>query len=116
MLLQLHSTINCSSVDEAHALVDVAYTRADGKHDSLHYISSVLGVPTVFVAQTSLSAALDIDCEKFSQRKPNSITFSHEPEYMYGVSFTKVCSVSTHSVIFCVRNLIAIVKPCCLYR
>ena len=73
---------------------NVAYSRAVGLNDTLHYVISTVGVPTVLVFHTALDNDPRIDCPRLLSGNvsvvENSITFTKPPFYTYALMFTKV--------------------------
>ena len=56
---------------------------------------SLLGVPTLLVAQTLPNVSVDVNLDhlmtgNYSQLGNDTITFSHTPKYVYSVLFTTV--------------------------
>jgi hypothetical protein len=72
----------------------VAYTRADGATNTLHYVYSSRGLPTLLVARTGLKSNMTVDWKSFLSSNysdvKNSVTFTQKPDYAYAVVFTKV--------------------------
>lgn len=66
------------------------HLRADGPNDTLHYLWDFRGNPSVLLALTSPAASLNISWEDFLARRNNSITFSEEPVYTFGVVINKI--------------------------
>lgn len=66
------------------------YLRADGPNDTLHYLWDFDGNPSVFLALTLPSASLNISWEDFFIKRKNSIKFTEEPIYTFGVIFNKI--------------------------
>ena len=88
---QLRSWLNhgCGTICKDKNLTTV-YLRADGQNDTLHYLWDFDGNPSVLLALTSHSASMNISWEDFLLKKKNSITFTEEPMYTFGVVFNKV--------------------------
>lgn len=70
--------------------VTTVYLRADGPNDTLHYLWDFDGNPSVLLALTSPSAHLNISWEHFLVKEKNSITFTEEPIYTFGVILNKI--------------------------
>lgn len=66
------------------------YLRADGPNDTLHYLWDFDGNPSVLLALTSRSATMNINWKDFLLKKKDSVTFTEEPIYTFGVVFNKV--------------------------
>ncbi|XP_076657599.1 glycosylated lysosomal membrane protein A [Halictus rubicundus] len=66
------------------------YLRADGLNDTLHYLWDFGGNPSILLALTSPSAFLNISWEDFIAKKKNSITFTEEPVYTFGIVINKI--------------------------
>ncbi|XP_076238185.1 glycosylated lysosomal membrane protein [Calliopsis andreniformis] len=66
------------------------YLRADSPNDTLHYLWDFRGNPSVLLALTSPSTFLNIKWEDFLAKRKNSITFSEEPAYTFGVVINKI--------------------------
>lgn len=85
----------CSKFINNDSLINVAYTRADGEHDCLHYIYSTFGAPTVLVAKTSSYSHLNVNWKLFLSQNvtdiARSLTFTNDtPETVLALVFTKV--------------------------
>ena len=71
--------------------VTVIHIRSDSENDSLHFIWSFLGAPTLLLARTDLNASLEINWASFIDALPGAIAFD-PPEiyYSFGWSIKKV--------------------------
>ncbi|XP_017755803.1 PREDICTED: glycosylated lysosomal membrane protein A-like [Eufriesea mexicana] len=87
----LRSWLNhdCGTICRDKNLTTV-YLRADGANDTLHYLWDFDGNPSVLLALTSPSASMNISWEDFLMKRKNSITFTEEPIYTFGVVFNKI--------------------------
>ncbi|CAL7939342.1 unnamed protein product [Xylocopa violacea] len=70
--------------------VTTVYLRADGPNDTLHYLWDFDGNPSILLALTSSSAYLNISWEDFLLKEKNSIMFTEEPIYTFGVVLNKI--------------------------
>ncbi|XP_078052333.1 glycosylated lysosomal membrane protein isoform X1 [Augochlora pura] len=66
------------------------HLRADGMNDTLHYLWDFRGNPSILLALTSPSAVLHIHWEDFLARKKNSVIFTEEPVYTFGIVINKI--------------------------
>lgn len=72
--------------------VTMLYLRADGPNDTLHYLWNFVGKPTVLLALTAPTAWLNVDWQNYLAGKKNSLNFTEEPIYSFGVIINKVNS------------------------
>ncbi|KOC69813.1 Lysosomal protein NCU-G1 [Habropoda laboriosa] len=88
---QLRSWVNpdCGTICKDKNLTTV-YLRADGPNDTLHYLWDFDGNPSVLLALTSPSASLNISWEHFLAKRKDSIVFTEEPVYTFGVILNKI--------------------------
>ncbi|XP_026669452.1 glycosylated lysosomal membrane protein A-like [Ceratina calcarata] len=70
--------------------ITTVYLRADGPNDTLHYLWDFDGNPSVLLALTSTSAYLNISWDDYLAKKRNSVTFTEEPAYTFGVVLNKI--------------------------
>ncbi|KAG7205591.1 hypothetical protein KM043_007561 [Ampulex compressa] len=70
--------------------ITTVYLRADGPNDTLHYLWDFGGNPSILLALTPPSSWINITWEDFIARKENSVTFSEEPDYIFGVVINKI--------------------------
>lgn len=82
-------------MSDGDSYINVAYTKADGEHDCLHYIYSTFGAPTVLVAKTSRSSELEVNLTRFLSPnvtdRAGSLTFTNgTPDTVLAFVFTKV--------------------------
>lgn len=74
---------------------DVVYVSASGSRDTIHYVYSSNGLPSVLIARTSTNSRLQLNCSQF--HSPNdslvsrSIQFSHPPDAVMVLIFNRVC-------------------------
>ncbi|CAK9824039.1 Glycosylated lysosomal membrane protein [Anthophora retusa] len=87
----LRSWVNpdCGAICKEKNLTTV-YLRADGPNDTLHYLWDFDGNPSVLLALTSTSAFLNISWEDFLTKGKDSIIFTEEPVYTFGVILNKI--------------------------
>ncbi|XP_050474765.1 glycosylated lysosomal membrane protein-like [Bombus huntii] len=87
----LRSWLNhdCGAICKDRNLTTV-YLRADGPNDTLHYLWDFDGNPSVLLALTSRSATINISWKDFLLKRKNSVTFTEEPIYTFGVVFNKI--------------------------
>ena len=97
-LLQCKSGINDSFVNLIHI-------EASGPNDSLHYIISNVGTPTILAAKFNVPKLknLIIDWERLlsddSKKMRNSIRFDPKPTYTSAVVFSSVSNHHMHSIV-----------------
>ncbi|XP_064620459.1 glycosylated lysosomal membrane protein B-like [Lineus longissimus] len=77
------------------SFVNVAHVSAVGSQDSLHYVMSTIGKPTVLVARINNQLKdLSINWEKLLSKNisdlHNSVTFDPEPIYSFAVVFNRL--------------------------
>lgn len=70
--------------------VTTIYLRADGPNDTLHYLWDFDGNPSILLALTSTSTYLNISWDDYLVKKQNSVTFTEEPAYTFGVALNKI--------------------------
>ncbi len=71
--------------------MNVAYTKAVGENDTLHYIVSSVGIPGILVAKTPLNSTLELDWKKmFSKDPQQAVSFDPQPLYAYTLLMTRV--------------------------
>ncbi|KZC13593.1 Lysosomal protein NCU-G1, partial [Dufourea novaeangliae] len=87
----LRSWVNpdCGELCKGTNLTTV-YLRTDGPNDTLHYLWDFRGNPSILLALTTPSTSLNISWEDFIARKKNSITFTNEPIYTFGLVINKI--------------------------
>ncbi|XP_043589291.1 glycosylated lysosomal membrane protein-like isoform X1 [Bombus pyrosoma] len=87
----LRSWLNhdCGTICKDRNLTTV-YLRADGPNDTLHYLWDFDGNPSVLLALTSRSATMNISWKDFLLKRKDSVTFTEEPIYTFGVVFNKI--------------------------
>ena len=75
-------------------MVNVAYTKAIGKTDTLHYVITTWGTPAILVAKTNLTTTLNITWDKMlSQTPAGAIKFLPDnPMYVYTLVLNRVCT------------------------
>ena len=71
-------------------MVNVAHTEAVGKADTLHYIITSIGTPTILIAKTHVNTTLKFDCHKISQNSSDIISFYPDPVYVYALLLNRV--------------------------
>ncbi|XP_043273742.1 glycosylated lysosomal membrane protein-like isoform X2 [Venturia canescens] len=69
--------------------VTTVYLRAEGSTDTLHYIWDFFGNPSLLLAVTSPSTQLNVNWNEYLLNQPNSIQFTEEPQYTFGVVLQK---------------------------
>jgi hypothetical protein len=78
--------------------VNLAHISAVGSSDSLHYVTSTIGRPTVLVARIKNKLKdLSINWENLLSKNlsdlQNSVSFSPQPIYSYAVIFNRVRNI-----------------------
>ena len=71
-------------------MINVAHTEAVGKADTLHYIITSIGTPTILIAKTHVNTTLKFDCYKVSQNSSDIISFHPDPVYVYALLLNRV--------------------------
>lgn len=92
--LQLKFDLNpgCGKVCDEKNLT-IFHLQANGPNDTLHYLWDFIGNPSVLLAVTSTTAKLNINWDDYLVRKINSINFTEQPIYTFGLLVEKVCTV-----------------------
>ena len=74
---------------------DVVYVSANGSNDTIHYVYSSNGLPSVLIARTSTNSRLQLNCSLFHSHDASlvsrSIQFSHPPDAVMVLIFNRVC-------------------------
>ncbi|XP_064608524.1 glycosylated lysosomal membrane protein-like [Liolophura sinensis] len=75
--------------------LNIAYVKAESENDTLHYLFSSVGVPSVLVLKTDPGSgnAIHIDWESLvseNQTLPGAVSCSQKVLYSFGVAFTKL--------------------------
>lgn len=71
--------------------LSLIHIRADGPRDSLHYLWSFLGAPSLLIARTPLHSNLSLDWNLFLRDfEKDAIKFDPPPMYVFGWSLVKV--------------------------
>ena len=77
--------------------MSAVHTKAKGTNDTLHYVFSTHGVPTVLVVRTNKTGDIVIKCKDFLSKNmtlmDNSITFTEE-HYAYAIMFNRVSEIA----------------------
>jgi hypothetical protein len=70
--------------------LSLIHVRSQGKKDCLHFIWSFCGAPSLLIARTALSTNLTVDWDRFLSGSNSSLDFDVVPDYVFGMSLTKV--------------------------
>lgn len=68
----------------------VIHIKADGEHDTLHYIWDFRKQPSVLVALTESNTTMNIKWEQFVNDAPSVLEFSNKPKYTMSFVLSKV--------------------------
>jgi len=85
---------------------DVIRVSACGSKDTIHYIYSSYGLPSVLIARTDTESGVVFDCSQFHNANTSvesgSVRFTHPPHAVMVLVFTRVCcsDVSLRKIIF----------------
>jgi len=73
----------------------VVHVSAQGSNDTIHYVYSKRGIPSVLIARTDGSNKLKINCSRFygadTTVQSGSVRFLHPPDAAMVLIFTRVC-------------------------
>jgi len=76
---------------------DVIHVSARGSHDAIHYIYSSYALPSVLIVRTDTESRLTFNCTLFhsqsAQLQSASVSFSHEPDAVMVLVFSRVCLI-----------------------
>ena len=74
---------------------DVIHVSAQGSNDTIHYIYSSNGPPSVLIARTDTASMLKFNCSQFHNPDPrsesHSVSFSNQPDAVMVLVFSQVC-------------------------
>jgi len=74
---------------------DVIHVLARGSGDTIHYVYSSNGPPSVLIAHTDTNSMLKINCSQFHNPNPHleshSVSFSQRPDAVMVLVFSRVC-------------------------
>jgi len=90
---ELKTELLCSSPDLKQP-INIAHTQAKSGTDTLHYLISSVGVPSILVARTYLNTTLRVNCSHLVEAPPEglygAIEFSNQPYYVYSLLIYRV--------------------------
>lgn len=73
---------------------DVIHIAANGSRDTIHYVYSSNGLPSVLVARTGTDSKLQLDCWRFHSNNASSVAesvqFSHPPDAVMVLLFNRL--------------------------
>ena len=73
---------------------DVVYVSANGSRDTIHYVYSSNGLPSVLIARTATNSRLQLNCSQFHSSNASvasrSIIFTHPPDAVMVLLFNQV--------------------------
>ena len=92
IFLQLKTSLLCPQEHFCKSKdLNLIYTKAIGENDTLHYLYTTKGLPTVFVAQTDHYGKLVVDWKNLESDHPNkTIAFTGKVYDAYAILITKV--------------------------
>lgn len=74
---------NCASLTLVHV-------QADSDNNTLHYLWDFTGTPSLFLAKTARKTSLGIDWDKFMHGKPNTVSFSSQPDFVFSSVVSRI--------------------------
>lgn len=85
------STIVNQTEDCSKDTLSLIHIKSDGPRDSLHFLWSFIGAPTLLLARTPLNTNLSVDWSLLLlEGSGNPITFNPAPFYIFGWSLVTV--------------------------
>lgn len=76
---------NPGCTSECSNLLKLAYVRAEGDNDTVHYLFDFTMKPSLVVVTSVKDSVVAIDYEKLKTKGPdNTISFSNVPIYVFG--------------------------------
>ena len=76
---------------------DVIHVSARGSQDTVHYVYSSYGLPSVLIARTDADSRLTFNCAAFHNQSTRlesaCVSFSHEPDAVMVLVFSQVCLI-----------------------
>ncbi|CAL8073062.1 unnamed protein product [Orchesella dallaii] len=73
-----------------NSTLNLVHIRSDGPHDTLHFLWSFLGSPSLLLARTPLQSNLSVDWISIFEDAGGAISFEPAPYYVFGWSLVKV--------------------------
>jgi len=83
-----------------NSTLNLVHIRSDGPHDTLHFLWSFLGAPSLLLARTPLQSNLSVDWLSIFEDAGGAISFEPVPYYLFGWSLVKVNISFTIRLIF----------------
>ena len=88
------NSTKCPNKDKDGQFINVAYTKAEGKTDTIHYLITSVGTPAVLIAKTKNNVSIHVHWEKFlSKNNVSNAVYFHEgeqPQYVYTLLLNRV--------------------------
>ena len=88
------NTTKCPNKDENGTFINVAYTKAEGKDDIIHYLITSVGTPAVLIAKTKRNVSIHVHWKKFlsTENVTNAVYFheDEQPQYIFTLLLNRV--------------------------